>query len=117
MNYRTVNNYTKQKMIEIINREFIGKAVNTEDYSQCYYKSPDGKKCAIGCFITEDRYTESFENLSAETLLNNFSIGFLMPLEENGLMQFQYYHDNLDNEVSPEEQKQLLIEWIEKNVI
>lgn len=31
------------------------------DGNVCMYKSPEGKKCAIGCMITEDQYDPSME--------------------------------------------------------
>lgn len=110
--YKPINGYTKESMIETIEREFTGKAVNENDYSQCFYRSPTGQKCAIGCFIKDEEYYAGFENKGVEFVMGEIRL----PLIYTAAIQFQYKHDNLSNEISANAQKQELIAWIEQNV-
>ena len=34
--------------------------------SDCAYKSPEGLKCAVGCLINDENYTEALENIPAD---------------------------------------------------
>lgn len=43
------------------------KALNEE--GSCCYRGCDGKKCAIGCLITDEEYSQCFEGVSAQNLL------------------------------------------------
>ncbi len=37
------------------------KAVNSEDSSQCYYRTENGLKCALGALIRDEDYTPAME--------------------------------------------------------
>lgn len=55
-------NNTKE-MITFIIEHLIKQGVQAVDeYGECIYRSEDGLKCAVGCLITENNYSESFEH-------------------------------------------------------
>lgn len=115
--YITINGFTKQKMIDIVNANFKGKSYDFKNH-MCRYKDYEsGRKCAVGLFIPDSAYCEVMEGRSAYTLVSNFPIlESHMPLNEKGLDSFQGVHDNFNEFQSEEEQKSILIDWIKANV-
>lgn len=52
--YKTANGFTKQTIIERIQKEFKGMAeIGHGMFAKCVFLTPEGKKCAIGLFIPE----------------------------------------------------------------
>ena len=58
----------------------------------CYYKSPDGNKCAIGRFIPDDEYSNNFEGKIATTIFDDLNIN-LKKLGSHFLYDLQNLHD------------------------
>jgi hypothetical protein len=42
------------------------------DWNNCVYRAPDGKKCAVGCLIPDDKYSDMMEGLSAWDLIGQY---------------------------------------------
>ena len=42
------------------------------EYGVCMYRTPGGRKCAIGALIPDEVYSRSLENKSVRTLLREF---------------------------------------------
>ena len=110
---------SKNKIIETINKDFNGRAV---EGGGCVYKTePDEsgncKKCAIGLFIPENHTGELVEG-SVTTLLGNFpDLWDSMPMPNLAFLQrFQDCHDSdLNRDQSLKEQKEILVKFVEKN--
>lgn len=44
---------------------------------KCYYRSPDGLRCAVGALIPDELYDPRMENQRATAVIDEFSLGFL----------------------------------------
>jgi len=106
--YQTINGWTKNKMIQYIKDNFKGKSYN--EFGKCLYRGPEGKKCAAGLFIPDEKYNERMENKSAGSLVKNWSIEF--PLKETAMDSLQQVHD----ESKEDETLNNMISWIKRNV-
>ncbi len=61
--------------------------------NRCLYRSPDGKKCAIGCLIPDEKYNPDFENKIGFFVLR--SLGGILDLGASILVEnLQKLHDN-----------------------
>lgn len=60
---------TKQKALEVFNKvkghllTQNKRSTSPMNDRYCAYRGKDGRKCAIGIFIPDDKYTEQFENI------------------------------------------------------
>jgi hypothetical protein len=50
-------------------------------FGDCRYRGPNGLKCAIGCLIPDDQYSESFEHSALTTVRQRVPLLSLMPYE------------------------------------
>lgn len=130
--FTPINGYTKTSIIETLRLNFRGKSIG-KGTNQCLYRTEEGLKCAVGCFIP-DAITKVNTNeangqgqdgilpigevmASAESLLmNNPHLQNFMPLEGVGLNLFQNAHDILNRDASPPEQLAVLEMWVNTNV-
>ena len=109
---------SKQEMIDVINREFKGKAIM--DYG-CAYLNNKGQRCAIGCFVPFDEMDETDLNElmrldgDAEDFVSSHFGHYVPSNNTNFLLEFQHAHDHMPNKKTPDEQKQILIKWLEDN--
>ncbi len=64
----------------------------------CAYRGLDGEKCAIGCIISNDSYSENLESLTVYDQKIQWAIRASLPnynvLNETFLSQLQEVHDN-----------------------
>lgn len=117
MKYKLVNGYTKETVIKNITEGNKGvKAVISGgggSGSVCVYLTPDGNKCAIGCFIPEGSEASRFHG-SVSYLVDKYpDLMSFMPLDDVfALRQFQRVHDNYYIGADP---RPALIKWIEEN--
>lgn len=51
------------------------RLLNSGD-TRCAYRSPDGLKCAAGCFIADDEYVSNMEGMLWGTLVGYLEYGF-----------------------------------------
>lgn len=112
--FQTINGWTKYSMVLFIKTNFKGAS---RDGSTCFYRHPDndGRKCAVGLFIPDDKYEGSMEQKSATTICGYFpSLQSLMPLDPITMEKFQNVHDNED--LDDDEVLDAMIEWINENV-
>lgn len=113
--YKPINGWTKQSMIQHIKKEFKGKSINAPD-GYCLYRGPEGKKCAVGMFIPDEKYRPEMDGSDLDNGYTVFQIHNIcpnnMPLEGFGLQSLQAVHDRSN----PSETLQDMLEWIEKNV-
>lgn len=69
---------------------------NKNGLASCLYKSPDnGRKCAVGILIPDDRYRTSFEGANFRDVVDK-GVGDNMPegLTIEQLRKIQNYHDD-----------------------
>jgi hypothetical protein len=56
---------TKQETFDIVARHLLTQNETAYEPNRgCMYRTSDGKKCAIGCLIPDDRYTPKIESTS-----------------------------------------------------
>lgn len=103
---------TKEEIIDVINREFKGKSVEEGEAQWCMYRSPCGKKCAVGMFIPDNMYDISMEMKNSYCVIDRYKLKSYMPFGSTTMHDFQKVHDRLDTNMSVEEQKQLLINFV-----
>lgn len=113
--YKTINGWTKQSMIEHIKKEFKGKSISL-DGERCLYRGPDGKKCAVGMFIPDNKYRSEMDGTAIQ---NGYSVWNIekacqddMPLSADALGYLQSEHDLS----GASETLGTILEWIEENV-
>jgi hypothetical protein len=90
---------TKQEIFDTVAIHLIKQGKQSADASgACFYRSPDGLKCAVGCLIPDEVYRPKMEGRSISTLFKNFSeLNFLQP--SVGLLNdIQRVHDNTYSE-------------------
>lgn len=122
MCFKPINGYTKESIKDVIRREFKGKAV---DGYACRYLTADGRKCAVGLFIPDGHEAQGYQG-AAEDLLARFEdLHSYMPLDgrrdknnpyDSPLQKFQAAHDDLSSSLSVEEQRDVLLRWVEEFV-
>lgn len=123
--YKTINGWTKASMIEKLKKEFKGKAINPEhmESGTCAYLTPDGKKCAVGCFIPDGNPAQHYDGgiLAMKIFKSELFSGIVthMPLKNEGLLEFQNFHDGklCNKRESAQDQLDLLIDWVNTNVV
>lgn len=70
----------------------------------CLYRGPDGRRCAVGLLIPDDRYTPRMEDLGAGQLLQEFpALGAAVPAGLTGpdLEAVQAVHDAFARDGGP----------------
>lgn len=62
----------------------------------CLYRSDDGLKCAVGCFIADDEHSEDMEGECVEMLIINGGMSSISRDRLKLLDKLQSMHDGLD---------------------
>ena len=90
---------TNQEMFDKVCAHLLTQlSTSLDDTGTCLYRGPDGKKCAIGCLIPDELYTEDLEKKEIRTLLD-YSIGnselsaYLSQFNKDLLIRLQKTHD------------------------
>jgi hypothetical protein len=85
---------------EIYNKAYLGLASqgwvqSINDMELCQYRSGDGRKCAVGWLIPDDKYEKSMENTGIGQLIRYREFDCIAELahEERFLSQLQSAHD------------------------
>lgn len=112
--YKTINGFTKAKMIDVLCKEYKGQALHIyEDGSKstvCSYLNTAGQKCAVGCFIPDGHEGQKIEYGVSSLLFKYRDLRSKMPLIEEGLRLFQIYHDHQARSLAE------IIGWVIDNV-
>jgi hypothetical protein len=117
--YKTINGWTKAKMIEQIKLKNNGERSverfsNGDILPSCRYRGTNDNACAVGCFIPDTLYVESMEYRGTIELLRKFStLKEHMPLSENAMEMLQILHDRASDH---EDVRDRMINWININV-
>ncbi len=116
--YKCINGFTKEKIKETIIKNNFNRIsmYKNDSYSVCHYKSNDGNKCFVGCFIPEEEYLEKIEGKSVTDLLELFpNLNQYMPLQTSALISLQILHDNYSS-FNAKSLHEVMIEWVDANV-
>ena len=123
--YKTQNGWTKDDMIAHVLCEYTGISMS-EDLYQCNYRGRDGRKCAVGIFIPNDKYTTVMEvnshntNNGADFVIDKYNLTDDMPLDKAAMKLFQSVHDDFGYDYgsidADEDCLVALVDWIEDNV-
>lgn len=90
--YKTINGWTKEKMIQHVKDNFKGKSVNLSGL--CVYRGRNETKCAAGLFMKDEDYSFAFEHRNIKTLMKEHpEIKDSMPLDSDGMISLQFIHD------------------------
>lgn len=82
---KVIEGFKKQRAFSIM------KSVNN-DTPVCFYRSPNGTKCAIGMLISDEMYKPSFEGSTVHTLIRDNKISF-DGTDEDFYSDLQRIHD------------------------
>ena len=63
---------TRQEIFDKVVAHFAVQREAAAEYGVCMYRTPDGRKCAIGALIPDEVYSRSLENKFVRTLLLEF---------------------------------------------
>ncbi len=81
------------KVLEVIENDFKGKAFN-EEAGNCSYLTEEGKKCFVGLFIPDGHEAQSFRGSVGPLLRLYPDLKDLMPTkDEDALNTLQQIHD------------------------
>ena len=95
--FKTQNGWTKEKMKAHVKLEFKGKS--EDGYGNCMYRNSNGKKCAVGMFIPDNKYHVAMDNnacnggTNAIAVINQYNLDDLMPLIKDAMNELQAVHD------------------------
>jgi hypothetical protein len=111
--YKTINGWTKEKMIEQIIKKNNGtQSFDIED-DYCMYRS-NGNACAVGCFIPDELYSKDMEGKTCGAIFFRYpTLGSKMPLKGTVMRELQDEHDYC---LRDENVRDRMISWINKNV-
>jgi hypothetical protein len=83
------------------------QASSPHDENACMYLAPDGKKCAVGCLITDAEYSPNMENKTIEHLLEEKHLPRFFPFLTL-LKDLQEVHDSVSSWTSTNEMRERL---------
>ena len=63
---------TRQEIFDKVVAHFAVQREAAAEYGVCMYRTPDGRKCAIGALIPDEVYSKRLEDKSVGTLLLEF---------------------------------------------
>ena len=63
---------TRQEIFDKVVAHFAVQREAAAEYGTCMYRTPDGRKCAIGALIPDEVYSQRLEDKSVGTLLLEF---------------------------------------------
>lgn len=63
---------TRQEIFDKVVAHFAVQREVAAEYGMCMYRTPDGRKCAIGALIPDEVYSQRLEDKSVDTLFLEF---------------------------------------------
>lgn len=114
MKYKTINGWTKAKMIAAIQTKMMDHP-SISGLGGCTYLAADGNKCAVGVFIPDGHVAQEATCYMSTLLLEHPTLEGYMPLQLEALCQLQSVHDS-DAMFDSSDRRPKLIAWIEENV-
>lgn len=88
---KTLDTATDQEVFDQVVEHLLKQKVQSRHAAGCAYRGDGGLKCAAGCLISDDEYSEEFENWPWSELACNLPN---FPKKHSGLIQeLQRIHD------------------------
>lgn len=88
---KTLNTATEQEVFDQVAEHLLKQNAQSKHALSCAYRGDGGFKCAAGCLIANDEYSEEFENRGWAVLVRNIPN---FPKRHSGLIQgLQAIHD------------------------
>jgi len=81
----------------------------------CLYLTPDGNKCAVGCFIPDGHEGQSLRGSVHMLLASHRDLEDSMPLHRDALAELQEIHDE-GYDRNSDDPRPALLRWIDANV-
>jgi len=105
---------SKQDIIDTINNEFTGKAIQHSE--QCEYLTDDGRKCVIGLFIPDGHEAQRSTG-DVECILGTYpELSDYMPSKSiRFLDSLQREHDSIPTILDAEGQREILTKWVDEH--
>jgi len=116
MKFQTINGWTKEKMKVAIRAGNNGKRAFDPQEHVCRYLTPDGNRCAVGCFLPDGHPGQSYEGTTIGLLNEYPELKKKMPLSPEALRRLQKVHDSHISARDALDMRDVLCEWIDKNV-
>lgn len=115
MKYPAINGWTKQGILDVIERDFVGFSSDKQG-DVCAYRGHNGTKCPVGLFIPDEKYLPSMEPLPVNALIVDFPfVKTILPLPGAALSRLQTIHDCNGHMRTPDLKWELL-SWVETYV-
>ena len=96
--YKLINGWTKAAVMEQIKKYNNGTQARDKKHTVCKYKTENGNRCAIGCFIPDGHAALNHEG-DVLSMLNVFpDLWDKMPFDVDGIGYFQSAHDKCFND-------------------
>lgn len=88
---KTLNTATEQEVFDQVVEHLLKQRAQSRHATDCAYRGDGGLKCAAGCLIADDEYSEELEGLGWAVLVRNRPN---FPKRHSGLIQgLQAIHD------------------------
>lgn len=113
--YKTANGWTKETIKAQIRKYNNGK--KAEKYGVCQYLTPEGNRCAIGCFIPSGHIALESKKSVKGVLEDYPELKDKMPFDDiSGLRNFQGAHDSHINQIDGLSVYPTIEKWIDQHV-
>ena len=97
----TLKNIAEESLQDIFDQaanHLLTQMKQSRGNNMCLYRSDDGLKCAVGCFIADDEYIGDMEGECVETLIVNGRMSSISRDRLKLLDKLQSMHDGLDTD-------------------
>jgi hypothetical protein len=93
-----MNFKSKQALFDFISNHLLRQGKKSNDLTSCLYRGPGGRKCAVGCVIPDELYSDAMERKSTGQLIvlsasNGYKLPWYIIRYRNFLEEFQAIHD------------------------
>lgn len=111
---KTLHLATAQEVFDQVKTHLLTQMEKSVGNNSCRYRSYSGLKCAAGCLIADDEYTEEMEDKGWYTLIENEMVPLYYGVLINDLQKVHdlYYSNNWKEELEKVSKKYNL-EWHE----
>ena len=92
---------TDKGVFEFVKQHLITQGQKSESITSCYYKQPNGLRCAIGCLIDDEFYNENLEFKNGDDPIILDAVQKSLPnwkINHNMLIELQELHDEVEVE-------------------
>jgi hypothetical protein len=89
---------------------------DVSSYGSCFYRHPDGLKCAVGCVIPDEFYKPNMEGNSIRLLIEKFSSDHLFPTYIKKYQDFLFDAQIIHDDIIWNSKKDFCNEWIKLGI-